>query len=52
MGEKEFAPANERLDELREQVHEGLTDGLGGDLGDSDADTYHVDEPMTDGVSE
>lgn len=52
VSEEEFAAAKERLDELREQVREDLAEALGGDPEDYNADTYHVDEPVTDGRGE
>ena len=52
VSDEEFAAAKERLDELRERVREDLAEDLGGDPEDYNADTYHVDEPVTDGSGE
>ena len=52
VSEEEFTAAKVRLDELRERVRKDLAEELGGDPEDYNADTYHADEPVTDGSGE
>lgn len=52
VSEEELAALQEEMAEQREQVREDLAEDRGGDPEDYNADTYHIDEPVTDGGRE
>ena len=52
MTEAEYEALQEQMEEQAAALRESLAEDLGGDPEDYNADTYHVDEPVTDGAGE